>query len=109
MRLINADILQKYIDGRNFANIDDYNYVCDCINEVIQGEDETGISYLQKHLPDIISDYFDIGDSYAYNLTRDKTAFSVGTMSLEDFEEFNDETVNDLVNYIINKLGNTDH
>ena len=36
-----------------------------------------------------------------YNLTRVKTAFAVGTMSLEDFEEFDENTVGDIVDYLI--------
>ena len=56
------------------------------------------VDYLQK----ILNDYFDIpSDTYAYNLTRVKTAFDVGTMSLDDFEEFNEETTRDLAEYII--------
>ena len=49
----------------------------------------------------ILLDYFGIGDSYVYNLTRDKNAYNVGTMSLEDFKEFNDSDIDDLVEYII--------
>lgn len=45
--------------------------------------------------------YFSIGDSYAYNLTRDKQAFVVGTMSLDDFEEFDEDVIDDIVNYLI--------
>ena len=56
------------------------------------------VDYLQE----ILNDYFDIpNDTYAYNLTRVKTAFDVGTMSLDDFEEFNEETTRDLAEYII--------
>lgn len=49
----------------------------------------------------ILAKYFDLGDSYVYNLTRDKKAFSTGTMALDDFQEFNDYNVDDLVNYIV--------
>ena len=53
-------------------------------------------------LKDILMQYFDINnDTYYYNLTRVKSAFDVGTMTLEDFEEFTEETVDDLVAYII--------
>ena len=53
-------------------------------------------------LKDILMQYFDINnDTYCYNLTRVKSAFDVGTMTLEDFEEFTEETVDDLVVYII--------
>lgn len=50
----------------------------------------------------ILDDYFDIDrDTYAYNLTRDKVAFNVGTMTLEDFEEFNEDTTADLAHYLV--------
>ena len=55
----------------------------------------------REELIELLSRYFQIGDSYAYNLTRVKTAFEVGTMSLEDFEEFDEETVADIADYLI--------
>lgn len=55
----------------------------------------------REKLIEILSRYFQIGDSYAYNLTRDKEAFAVGTMSLEDFEEFDDFTVADIVDNLL--------
>ena len=49
--------------------------------------------------------YFDINnDTYTYNLTRDKSAFSVGTMSLDDFEEFTEEIIDDIVDHIKREL-----
>ena len=45
---------------------------------------------------------FDIpNDTYAYNLTRDKYAFMIGTMGFDDFEEFDEDTTRDLAEYII--------
>ena len=55
----------------------------------------------KERLVEILSRYFQIGDSYAYNLTRDKTAFSVGTMHLDDFEEFDEVTVEDIAEYLL--------
>lgn len=49
----------------------------------------------------LLMEYFSIGDSYAYNLTRVKSAFGYGTIDLEDFEEFDEDTVNDLADYLI--------
>lgn len=54
----------------------------------------------KERLIEILSRYFQIGDSYAYNLTRDKEAFSVGTMDLDDFEEFDEVTVADIAEYL---------
>ena len=62
-------------------------------------------TFFEERLKDVLMDYFDIGnDTYAYNLTRVKSAFDVGTMELNDFEEFNEETVDDIVAYIKNNV-----
>ena len=55
----------------------------------------------REKLIEILSRYFQIGDSYAYNLTRDKAAFMCGTMGFDDFEEFDEETVADIVDCLI--------
>lgn len=52
-------------------------------------------------LKDLLMQYFQIGDSYSYNLTRVKTAFAVGTVSLEDFEEFDESFIDDIVEYLL--------
>ena len=53
-------------------------------------------------LQEILNEYFNIpNDTYAYNLTRVKSAFDIGTMTLDDFEEFKEETTRDLAEYII--------
>lgn len=49
----------------------------------------------------ILTSYFGIGDSYTYELTRVKEAFEIGTMSFDDFREWNVENVSDLCDYII--------
>ena len=56
---------------------------------------------VREKLVELLAEYFNIGDSYAYNLTRVKSAFACGTVELDDFEEFNDETVEDIVSYLI--------
>lgn len=66
----------------------------------------TGVNFFDEKdifekLKDVLMGYFDINnDTYAYNLTRDKRAFGVGTMTFEDFEEFGEETIDDIVTYI---------
>lgn len=55
-------------------------------------------------LADILSHYFLIGDSYTFELTRDKQAFAIGTMSFDDFSEWDEENVNDLAEHIVKKL-----
>ena len=56
---------------------------------------------VREKLVELLAEYFNIGDSYAYNLTRVKSAFACGTVGLDDFEEFNDETVENIVSYLI--------
>ena len=56
---------------------------------------------VREKLVELLAKYFDIGDSYAYNLTRVKSAFSCGTMGFDDFEEFDEETVADIADYLI--------
>lgn len=44
--------------------------------------------------------YFTIGDSDAYWLTRVKEAKQYGTLTIDDFVEFDEEIINDIVDYI---------
>lgn len=55
---------------------------------------------IQK-LTDILSAYFKIGDSYHYTLGRDKEAFAIGTMGLDDFKEYTEETVEEIAAHLI--------
>lgn len=55
----------------------------------------------KNKLKNLLMEYFTIGDSYSYNLTRVKAAFEVGTVSLEDFEEFDEEFIDDIVEYLL--------
>ena len=81
------------------------------------GKNETGIvarlanqlyeykNFFTERLKDILIDYFDIpSDTYAYNLTRVKSSYAVGTMTIDDFEEFNEETIDDIVQYIKDRI-----
>ena len=65
---------------------------------------ETGNKMLKMDVKDklveLLAEYFNIGDSYAYNLTRVKSAFACGTVGLDDFEEFDDEMVKDIASYL---------
>ena len=58
---------------------------------------------MKEQLIQALRSYFDIGDSYVYNLTRDKQAFACGTMGFDDFEEFTEEDIEDLANYLMAK------
>jgi hypothetical protein len=59
-------------------------------------------AFTEENIKLVLDKYFDIGnDSYAYNLTRDKSAFGVGTISLDDFEEFDEEITTDIAEYLM--------
>lgn len=46
-------------------------------------------------------EYFEVGgDCYFYVLTRDKSAFYYGTMSFDDFKEFSEEQVDDIIDFL---------
>lgn len=56
-------------------------------------------------LIEYFSDWAGIPDSYIFDLTRVKTAFLVGTMSLDDFDEWDDCRIAELVDDFISWLG----
>lgn len=58
---------------------------------------------MKEALLNALRSYFQIGDSYVYNLTRDKHAFVCGTMGFDDFEEFSEENIEDLANYLMSQ------
>lgn len=45
--------------------------------------------------------YFYIGDSYSYNLTKGRERFAVDTVTIDDFEEFTEDNIDDIVEYIL--------
>lgn len=53
-----------------------------------------------QKLTDLLADYFGVGDSYNYTLNRTKEAFGTGTMTFDDFEEFNEEDIEELVEFL---------
>lgn len=62
------------------------------------------MSSLKEKIAEAISKHVSIEDTYTYDLKRTKSAFEVGTMSLEDFEEWTDENVEDLAETIVDAL-----
>lgn len=61
----------------------------------------------REKLVDIFIEYFGVDNpegSYTYELTRVKEAFSIGTMTLEDFEEFDEEAVHDLADFLMKRF-----
>ncbi len=56
----------------------------------------------KESLKEKLMDYFDIyRDTDYYILTRDKRAFEYGTMTFDDFKEFDEELIDDIVNYLM--------
>ena len=58
------------------------------------------MSSLKEKIAEAISEHIALEDTYTYQLTRVKSAFETGTISLEDFEEWTDEHVDDLAESI---------
>lgn len=58
----------------------------------------------KEFLKKVLDDYFNITDTYTYNLTRVKEALEDGTVSIEDFEEFSEETTRDMAEFINNAM-----
>ena len=56
---------------------------------------------VRKKLTELLADYFHIGDSYHYTLGRDKEAFGLGTMGTDDFQEYDDDTVAEIAEHLI--------
>ena len=85
-----GDIINALCGYKNYLV---YEKQYDCHKELkntgIIGE-FTGIPITVDCLQKIINEYFDVpNDTYCYNLTRVKSAFEVGTISLDDLQEFN--------------------
>lgn len=110
MRLIDVDTLLKIIendkinlnihkDGKaKLVHIGEYNHFLKRIME-------QPIILDEEVLTRLLLNYFNVPrDTYAYNLNRVKEAFSLGTMTFDDFEEFDEETIDDIVGYIINNV-----
>ena len=55
----------------------------------------------RERLIELLNRYFTIGDSYAYNLTRVKEAFAIGTVDIDDFVEFDEEITADIADYLL--------
>lgn len=115
MRLIDVDAMHKpiYAEDDNITGYgmtqeerDSYNegirYAlrlvanCPTVDAVPVVQREAVMQALNK--------YFSIGDSYTYELTRVKEAFYIGTMTLDDFEEWNEDNISDLCDYLMKEI-----
>lgn len=62
------------------------------------------IQITETELKEILMSYFCIGDSDTYQLTIAKEAFYISTMTLDDFVEWYEDQVDNLIKYIKNKI-----
>lgn len=75
------------------------------IKEMIDQKFDQSVELNYDFLKKLLMEYFRIGvDCYAYNLTRDKSAFECGTVKVDDFEEFNEEVIDDIIDFIKNRV-----
>lgn len=69
--------------------------------EMIDQKFAQSIELNYDFLKELLMEYFRIGvDCYTYNLTRDKSAFECGTVKVDDFEEFDEEVIDDIVDFV---------
>lgn len=69
--------------------------------EMIDQKFAQSIELNYDFLKELLMEYFRIGvDCYTYNLTRDESAFECGTVTVNDFEEFNEEVIDDIIDFI---------
>jgi hypothetical protein len=71
----------------------------------MRGGDE--LDFTIENLTEILSDYFSLNapeGSYTYELTRVKSAFGLGTMTMDDFEEFGQDQIDDLAAHLWDKF-----
>lgn len=60
-------------------------------------------------LKQLLMQYFCVGsDCYTYELTRVKEAYELGTITLDDFVEWDEAQVDDLVSYIVDRVAGGD-
>lgn len=71
------------------------------IKEMIDQKFAQSVELNYDFLKELLMEYFRIGvDCYAYNLTRDKSAFECGTVTVNDFEEFDEEMIDDIIDFV---------
>lgn len=75
------------------------------IEKMIEQKVKESIEFNLDSLKELLMEYFRIGvDCYTYNLTGDKSSYKCGTVKVNDFEEFNEDAVNDIVDFIKERI-----
>lgn len=62
----------------------------------------------RDQLIDWLNEYFGMDDTYHFVLTRCKSAYGVGTMTINDFEELSPDATAALADYLLMKLKSHD-
>lgn len=65
---------------------------------------DANLNKKKEMLIDFFTKWAGIGDSYIYDLTRVKEAFSVGTISIDDFVEWDEKRIGILVDELLEWL-----
>lgn len=55
-----------------------------------------------------LEEYFGMNDTYHFVLTRCKSAYGVGTMTINDFEELSPDAMVELADHLLEKLKSND-
>lgn len=72
------------------------------VTELVEGR--VLMNTLKEKIAKAITEHVNLEDTYTYKLTRVKSAFFVGTVDLEDFEEWSETDVAELTEAIVNAL-----
>lgn len=86
-------------DGENWVGVE----INDYIPEPFDGpekKDEHSKDTMER-LIEILSSFFNLGDSYHYVLERVKSSRAMGTMSIDDFREYDEDDVAEIVELLI--------
>ena len=65
---------------------------------------QSDIEQKREMLMEYFSKWAEVGDSYIYDLIRVKEAFIIGTMSFDDFVEWDEERIGELVDEFLEWL-----
>lgn len=109
MRLIDADSLIETLNKEkeetyghvtnswaDFGkHIEYYKYFCDRMREEPK-------AVTRDQFKRMLILYFDINNTYTYNLTRHKSAFGSNNVTIDDFEEFCESDIDELVDEFFN-------
>jgi len=100
------EMFNEMINNASKTTKDSGHIIGDSMKEVFKRVDkvETQPTIDKEKLVEKLYNYFGFNSkdgTYIYNLTRVKSAFNVGTMTLDDFEEIDDDFIYGLADFIL--------